>query len=114
MSKTVSTHDNAIQWVALLEDVMDRGDEVFVERHGTPEAVVMPVAAYDELQRLRVWQRRYDALDELVLLEEGIAAHNKDRVEDEGEDIAFADRLSHELIDDMTERGDLSFERDQR
>ncbi len=35
-------------------------------------------------------------------------------MEDEAEDIAFADHLSHELNDDMTERGDLSFERDRR
>jgi len=53
-------------------------------------------------------------LDELVLLEESIAAHNRGRMEDEAEDIAFADHLSHELNDDMTERGDLSFERDRR
>ena len=51
MSRIVSTHDGAIQWATLLGDVMDRGDEVFVERHGAPEAVQMPVAAYDELRR---------------------------------------------------------------
>ncbi len=114
MPTTVSANEAQTRLDALLGDVDDRGDEVIVERHGRPTAVLMSYAAYAELRALRELddRRRDEALAQLLALEESIAAQNHDITEEEA--IAFADQLSHEMIDDMAVRGEITFERDLR
>ena len=112
MPKTVAVNEAKQRLVSLLGYVSEEDDEVIVERHGRPMAVLMSVAAYEEIQALRVQKRRIEALERLRRLEERIAARNQG-VSDEAA-IEFAVGLSHELIDDMAARGDLVFERDRR
>ena len=94
----------------MIADVADQGEEVIVESHGKPKVVVMSVAAYEEVQALRERQRRADALERLNRLHEQVAARNRDMSEEES--IEFAVKLSRELVDDMAERGVITFERD--
>jgi prevent-host-death family protein len=53
MPKTVAANEAKQRLGALLGYVNEQGDEVIVERHGRPTAVLMSVAAYDEVKALR-------------------------------------------------------------
>ena len=112
MPKTMSSNDAKQQWGSVLTYVTQQGDEVIVESHGKPKAVVLSVAAYEEFQTLREQQRRADALEQLRELHEHLAIRNQGNSEEE--EIEFANQLAHELIDDMAARGDITFERDLR
>lgn len=112
MPKTVSAHEAKNRFGSLLGYVSEQGDEVIVERRGEPTAVLMSIAAFEAIQALREEKRRADALAQLRQLHEDIAARNQDLSEEEA--IELADRISHELIDRMAERGEITFERDQR
>lgn len=114
MPTTVSANEAKTRLDALLGDVDDRGDEVIVERHGRPTAVLMSYAAYEEVRALREREQRRqaEAVARLLALEERVAAQNQDITEEEA--IALADQLSHEMIDDMAARGEITFERDLR
>lgn len=114
MPRTISSNEAKQRWGAVLGYVSDQDDEVIVESHGKPKAVVMSIAAYDELLALREQKRRADALARLRRLNKRIAERNKGTTETEEETIAFAVQLSRELIDDMAARGDIAFERDLR
>ncbi len=110
MPITVSAHEAKNRLGSLVGYVSDHDDEVIVENHGKPKAVIMSFSVYQEVQALREQQRRADALERLRQIHERVAARNQDMTEEEA--ITFADRLSHELIDDMAARGEITFERD--
>lgn len=112
MPKTVSAHEAKNRLGSLFGYVNDQDDEVIVENHGKPKAVIMSYAAYEEVQALREQKRRADALERLRRLHERVAARNQDLTEDDA--IAIADRVSHELIDDLAARGEITFDRDHR
>ena len=57
-------------------------------------------------------QWRAEAIEHLRELEREIITRNSDLSEEEA--IALADQISHEIIDDMAARGDITFERDLR
>ena len=112
MLKSMSSNDAKQQWGTLMASVSRDGDEVIVESHGKPKAVVVPVAAYEELTALREQHRRAEALRRITELQQRLALDNAGN--SENEEIEFAERLSHELIDDMAARGEITFERDLR
>jgi len=95
MPKTMSSNDAKQRWGSVLSYVTDQADEVIVESHGKPRAVVISVAAYEELEILREQRRRVEALDRLRQLEERIAARNTDLSEEEA--IEFSVRLGREI-----------------
>lgn len=116
MTKTVSANDAKNRLGSLLGYVSEQNDEVIVERHGKPRAVIMSIAAYEEVQAMREEKMRAEALERLERLHERIAAHNAlhnaDLSEEEAQDLSV--QISRELIDDLVARGEISFERDLR
>ena len=112
MPKTVSSNEAKNRLGSLLGYVNEQDDEVIVESHGKPKAVIMSISAYEEVQALREQKRRVDALTELHHLQERVAARNHDLSEDAA--IKIADRISHDLIDRMAARREITFERDHR
>lgn len=112
MPKIMSSNDAKQRWGSVLGYVADHADEVIVESHGKPKAVVISVAAYEEFEALREQRRRAEVLERLRRLHERVAARNQGVSEEEESE--FAERLSHELIDAMAARGDIVFERDLR
>lgn len=112
MTKTVSANDAKNRLGSLLGYVSEQNDEVIVERHGKPRAVIMSIAAYEEVQAMREEKMRAEALERLHRLEERIAARNLNQDLTEEEGIELAVRISRELIDDMAARGVITFERD--
>ena len=110
MTKAVSANEAKNRLGSLLGYVSDQDDEVIVESHGKPKAVIMSIAAYEEVQALREQKRRADALQELRELRTEVREQNQELTEDEAN--AIADRASHELIGDLAHGGAISFERD--
>ncbi|MBA2277217.1 MAG: type II toxin-antitoxin system Phd/YefM family antitoxin [Chloroflexia bacterium] len=112
MPKTVAANEAKNRLGALLAYVSEEGDEVIVENHGKPKAVIMSIYAYQEVEVLREKQRRADILDRLRALREEVRARNQDLTEDQAN--ALAVRFSREMIDDLAAEGKLVFERDLR
>jgi len=112
MPKVVSSNEAKQRWGSLLAYVSEQGDEVVVESDGKPAAVLMPIAAYEEVKALREAKRRAEILDRLRPLEERQAVLNQDLSEEDA--MALAVRFSREMIDDLAAEGKISFERDRR
>lgn len=116
MTKTVSANDAKNRLGSLLGYVNEQNDEVIVERHGKPRAVIMSIAAYEDVQAMREEKMRAEALERLERLHERIVAHsavhNTDLSEEEAQELSV--QISRELIDDLVARGEISFERDLR
>lgn len=81
MPKTVSAHEAKNRLGSLFGYVSDHDDEVIVESHGKPRAVIMSIPAYKEVQALRERKRRTDALERLRQLHGRVAARNQDLTE---------------------------------
>lgn len=108
-TKTVSANDAKNRFGSLIGYVSDEDGEVIIENRGKPKAVIISMEAYKEVQDLREHKRQEDALERLRALHARIAARNQDLTEDEA--IEIADRVSHELVEDMAARGELASER---
>jgi prevent-host-death family protein len=115
MLKVVSSNEAKQRWGALLRAVGE-GDEVVVENHGKPAAVVMSIAAYDELRELREQKRRADIDARIAALERSIGERNQDLSEEEANALAVraGREIMHEMIDRLVAEGKISFERDLR
>ncbi len=112
MPKSVSANEAKNRLGSLLGYVNEQSDEVIVENHGKPKAVIMSISAYEEVQALREQKRRADALRQLEALRAEVRARNQDLTQEQAEELA--NRFSRDLIDDMAAAGKISFERDQR
>ncbi len=102
MSKTVTAHEAKNHFSSLLDAVIEGSEEVIVERHGKPRAVLISYDAYQQVQDLREQQRRATILADLEALEERISARNQDLTEEES--IALAIEVSDEIIADIMAR----------
>ena len=64
--KTVSASEAKTRFGVLLDWAVDHGDDVIVESHGKPKAVIVPFEAYRTMLKLREEPRRRDASDYLL------------------------------------------------
>jgi prevent-host-death family protein len=53
MQKTISAFEARRQFGKVLDGVVAKGDEVIVERHGNPVAVVVSIEEYQQMRRQR-------------------------------------------------------------
>ncbi len=53
MEKTIAAFEARRQFGTILENVASRGDEVIVERYGTPVAAIVPIEVYEESKKSR-------------------------------------------------------------
>jgi prevent-host-death family protein len=107
--RAVSTTEAKNRLSAMIGWVEDSGDEVIVEHHGQPRAVIMSFAEYQRIQALRERQRREQALAEIRALRAEVRARNQDLSDEEA--MALTDRFVHEVVADMAEEGKLRFKR---
>lgn len=112
MSKAVSANDAKNRLGSLLRYVNAEEDEVIVESHGKPKAVIMSFEAYEKVLELREQKRRADALRDLRALRDDVRARNTSLDEDEAETIA--ERTARAMVDDLADEGAVAFERDER
>jgi len=110
--RTISLDDATRKFASLLDEIVERGEEVIVERDDRPTAVILSFTTYEEVLRLRQRdeQQRAAALARLMALREHVRARNQDLTDEEVEELTS--RAVHEVIDDMTREGLLRFERD--
>ena len=111
MAKAVSTTEAKNKLTALIAWVRDNQDEVIVESHGEPRAVIMSFDAYEKLQGLREQQRRREALDKLRQLKAEVSSRNQDLTE--AQVYELADQISREAINNLAAQGEIRFERDR-
>jgi len=112
MPKAISANEAKNRLGSYLAYVNEQDDEVIVESHGKPKAVIMSISAYEDAQVLREKQRRADLLERLRALREEVQSRNQDLTEEQADELAV--RFSREMIDDLAAEGKISFERDRR
>jgi len=67
MTKTLTATEARVRFGRLLQRVAENGETILVERAGKPQTVVLPVADYQSLCRLRSRQESWESLlDEVV------------------------------------------------
>lgn len=111
MAKAVSTTEAKNKLTALIAWVREHQDEVIVESHGEPRAVLISFDEYEKLKLLKEQERRRLALEQLRQLKAEVRARNQD-IETEEQAVSIADRFVREVIDDMVEEGKIRFERE--
>jgi prevent-host-death family protein len=112
MPKAVSANEAKNRFGSLLGYVDKQDDEVIVESHGKPKAVIMSFSAYTEVLALREQKHRADALAQLRALRAEVRSRNQDLTEDQAAELA--DRFSRDLVNDLADVDVVSFERDHR
>jgi prevent-host-death family protein len=110
MPKTVTASEAKNKLGSIVGWVIESGDEVIVESHGQPRAVIMSFQEYEKLRALKEQQRRQDALAQLEHLRQQVGARNRDLTEAQA--LALADRFVREVVDDMVEEGAITFKRE--
>ncbi len=144
MPKTMPANEAKNRFDSALKYVTEENDEVIVESSGKPEAVIMSMAAFEELEALRERVRREDALQRLYAIRDERARNGtltkkppeidaerraelldqlralRAEVQAQNQDLTqeeadeIANRFSREIIDDMAAEGKIGFERDLR
>jgi len=111
MPKTVSASDAKHDLDALLVYVADHDDGVIVEGDGQPRVAIVSIAAYEAMRVARDRQRRFEAVEQLRVLQEEVSARNGDLTEEQA--IEFADELVEDALARLVAAGTISFERDR-
>ncbi len=96
MPKTVSTYEAQNTLSALIGWVREHRDEVIVENHGKPAAVLVAFDEYEDLRALKEQQRRKVVLEKMRHLQIAVSARNTDLNQDEID--ALADELTRDAI----------------
>lgn len=109
-TRTVSANEAKQHWGEMIK-AASQGEDVVVESHGKPKAVVISTEDYQEYLALKEKQRREDALQWLREFEASYDGRNDDLTEAQIEELA--DRAAHEIFDELAAEGKLRFERDQ-
>jgi prevent-host-death family protein len=108
MPRTVSATEAKNKLGSLIGWVADTRDEVIVESHGQPTAVLISVSAYEEMQALRAEARRARLLQRMRALRKESLARNPDLSPEAGD--ALAELAARDLVDDLIEEGKVRFE----
>lgn len=89
--KTVSATEAKNRLGALIGDVAGGDEDIIIENHGSPRAVLISYTHYRALLDAKDKQRRREAMDALRQLREEVRAQNQDLDEE------AADRLIEEI-----------------
>lgn len=91
--KIVSATEAKNRLGALIADVSGSSEDIVIENHGTPRAVLISYEAYRDYLEVKERQRRKDAMDGLRQLREEVRARNQDLDEE------AANKLIDEAVD---------------
>jgi prevent-host-death family protein len=100
-TRTVSSNEAKQHWGAMMKAASE-GEDVIVESHGKPKAVVISAEAYEQLQGAREHSRRQAMLDWLQAFEARQRERNKDLTPEQVEEIAI--RAGREINAAVAER----------
>jgi prevent-host-death family protein len=110
-TRTVSSNEAKQHWGAMMKAASE-GEDVIVESHGKPKAVVISPEAFEELRKARDEAERKEALEWLRDFEERQIERNKDLTQEEADELA--NRAAHEIFDELAAEGKLRFARDEQ
>jgi prevent-host-death family protein len=110
MTRTVSAADAKNHFGEITQAARE-GEEIIIARHGKGDVAVISTNDLQELHELREKNARAEALRRLERLAEETSRRNQDLTEEES--IELAVQIGRELIDEMTARGDITFQRDR-
>ncbi|GAC1654509.1 MAG: hypothetical protein NVS4B8_29710 [Herpetosiphon sp.] len=108
MPKTVTASEAKNRLGALLGWVVEHHDEVIVESHGEPKAVIVAFDEYEKLKKLDEQQRSRAALASLKQLRSEINLRNQGLTPTEAD--VIADRLVRDVVLDMVVDGKVQFD----
>ena len=108
MPKTVTASEAKNDVDAIFDWAESHGDEVIVERQGTPRLVIMPYAEFAALAELRERERRRDAWQRLEAIRLRVQERNQDLTEEEAD--ALADRFAREFVEDLIAEGKIHYD----
>jgi prevent-host-death family protein len=99
MPKVVSSSEAQNNFGAMLQWAEEQGEEIVVERRGKPAAVIISHAEYEEIQRLRLAERKRLALAAIRQLREEVRAANQDLSAEEAYQMAgFSEEVVQETL----------------
>lgn len=108
MTKTISVSEAKNKLSAMLDWTINQQDEVIVESHGKPKAVIVSYNEYEKFLELREKVRRQEALQRLEAIAARIQEQNQDLDQETAEKLA--DEISRETIQRMTKEGKITFQ----
>ena len=108
MLKTVSVTEAKNQLSAVLDWVVENGNEVVIESRGEPKVAILSYAEYQEFLAFREQARRREALRQLEALAEQIWAKTDDLSVEEVEQLA--EEISQDTMQRMVNEGKVRFQ----
>ena len=107
MPKTVSATEAKTRFGEMVTWAQQNQDDVIVESHGKPHAVIISFEEYQRILTLREKARREEVLRKLDDLREQVSSRNQDLSEEEA--LALADHLTRETIERMIAEGKIKY-----
>lgn len=108
MPKTVSVSEAKNQLSAVLDWVVESGNEVVIESRGEPKVAILSYPEYQVFLAFREQARRSEVLRQLESLAEQIWAQTADLSVEEVEQLA--EEISQETMERMVEEGKVRFQ----
>jgi len=108
MPRTVSVSEAKNQLSAVLDWVVENGNEVVIESRGEPKVAILSYAEYQEFLALREQARRRETLRQLEALAEQIWAETANLSVEEVE--LLAEEISQETMQRMIKEGKVQFQ----
>lgn len=109
MPKTISASEAKNKLGSTIGWVVENRDEVIIENHGEPTAVLMAFAEYQQMQKLKEEERRKQAFQRLQSLRDKVRARNQD-ITTEEQAMEIADEITREAIKNLMDKGKIRFE----
>ena len=109
MPRIVSATEAKTHMGAILDWAEEQDDEVIVQIHGQPKAVIISFAAYQKMRSQREAFRRQQALARLNALAERMASQNADLDQQKAD--ALAEQFSRDVFAEMVAEGQTSYGR---
>ena len=110
MPRRISSTEASAKLASLVRWTHESDDEVIIESHGVPRAVLLSYQAYDDLLRWRENARRETALAELRALRRRVRERNADL--DTTQAAELADRAARDTVEEMIADGSITRQED--
>ena len=100
MAKVVSSSEAKARFGSMLKLARDKHEQVIIEVHGEPEAVLISYSEYQVYEELKERNRRREALEALQALRDEVTANTQDLTEEEAYRLAgVSEGIAKQLIE---------------
>lgn len=107
MPRIVTATEAKTHMGAILDWAVEHDDEVIIQAHGQPKAVVISFAAYEKQRSQQEIMRRQTALARLEALAQRQDGRNPDLEQEEAE--ALAERFNQDVFAEMVAEGRIQY-----